>query len=224
MKKLINIAILSCLLALVSNSTNAQIPIITIIKQGIKKVIIAVDLQVQRIQNKTIWLQNAQKTLENEMSKLKLDEITGWVQKQKDLYEGYFDELWKVKSILTYYNKVQEIIKQQGQIVEEYSHAWQLTQQDENFTIEELDYIYKVYGGILDESLQNVDQLFLVINAFITQMNDAQRLKVINDAADNIGNNLADLRRFNQQNIGISLQRSSAQNNIEVVKRLYGLE
>ena len=45
--------------------------------------IIAVDLQVQRIQNKTIWLQNAQKTLENEMSKLKLDEITDWVQKNK---------------------------------------------------------------------------------------------------------------------------------------------
>ncbi|MFN8271938.1 MAG: conjugal transfer protein TraI [Chitinophagaceae bacterium] len=224
MKKLINIIILSCLLALVSNSTNAQIPIITIIKQGIKKVIIAVDLQVQRIQNKTIWLQNAQKTLENEMSKLKLDEITDWVQKQKDLYEGYFDELWKVKSILTYYNKVQEIIKQQGQIADEYSHAWQLTQQDENFTIEELEYIYKVYGGILDESLKNVDQLFLVINAFITQMNDAERLKIINAAADNIGKNLADLRRFNQQNIGISIQRSSAQNNIDIVKRLYGLE
>ena len=61
------------------------------------------------------------------------------------MYEGYFDELWKVKSILTYYNKVQEIIKQQGQIADEYSHAWQLTQQDENFTIEELEYIYKVY-------------------------------------------------------------------------------
>lgn len=213
-----------CLTIVPVKETDAQIPIITIIKQGIKKVIIAVDLQVQRIQNKTIWLQNAQKTLENEMSKLKLDEITGWVQNQKDLYEGYFDELWKVKSILTYYNKVQEITKQQGQIVDEYSHAWQLTQQDENFTLEELDYIYKVYSGILNESIKNVDQLFLVINAFTTQMSDAERLKIIDDVADNIRKNLTDLRQFNQQNIGISLQRSVAQNNIEVVKRLYGLE
>ena len=96
------------------------------------------------------------------MSKLKLDEITDWVQKQKDLYEGYFDELWKVKSILTYYNKV-EIIKQQGRIVDEYSHAWQLTQQDENFTIEELEYIYKVYGGILDESLKTLISYSLLL-------------------------------------------------------------
>jgi len=224
MKKLINIAIITCLLFIPADNVNAQIPIITIIKQGIKKVIIAVDLQVQRIQNKTIWLQNAQKTLENEMSKLKLDDITGWVQKQKDLYADYFEELWKVKSILTYYSKVQEIIVQQGRIVDEYSHAWQLTQKDENYTAEELDYIYQVYSGIMDESLKNVDQLFIVINAFITQMSDAERLKIINDAADNISKNLTDLRQFNQQNIGISLQRSKAKNNIDVIKRLYGLQ
>lgn len=224
MKKVISIFLMCVLFSMPPKEAHAVIPIIQIIKEGIKKVIIAVDLQVQRIQNKTIWLQNAQKTLENEMSKLKLDEITGWVQQQKDLYSNYFDELWKVKSILTYYSKVQVIIKQQGQLVDEYSHAWQLTQQDENFTAEELDYIYKVYSGILDESLKNLDQLFLVINAYVTQMSDAERLKIINDAAHNIGENLTDLRQFNQQNIGISLQRSKAKNNISVVKRLYGLE
>jgi hypothetical protein len=224
MKKMLSIFIMCFLFAIPPKEAHAIIPIIQIIKEGIKKVIIAVDLQVQRVQNKTIWLQNAQKTLENEMSKLKLDEITGWVQRQKDLYGNYFDELWKVKSILTYYNKVQDIIKQQGQLVEEYGHAWQLTQQDKNFTDEELDYIYKVYSGILEESLKNLDQLFLVITAFVTQMSDAERLKIINDAADNISENLTDLRQFNQQNIGISLQRSKAKNNISVVKRLYGLE
>ena len=55
-------------------------------------------------------------------------------------------------------------------------------------------------------------------------MNDAERFKIINDAADNIGKTSLILRRFNQQNIGISIQRSSAQNNINIVKRLYGLE
>jgi hypothetical protein len=41
-------------------STDAQLPIAQIIKEGIKKVIIAVDLKIQRLQTKTIWLQNAQ--------------------------------------------------------------------------------------------------------------------------------------------------------------------
>ena len=56
--------------------THAQIPISEIIKAAVKKVIKAVDLKIQRLQNKTIWLQNAQKVLENKMSKLKLTEIS----------------------------------------------------------------------------------------------------------------------------------------------------
>jgi hypothetical protein len=50
----------------------AQIPLAEVIKAGVKKVVKAVDLKVQRLQNKTIWLQNAQKVLENKLSKLRL--------------------------------------------------------------------------------------------------------------------------------------------------------
>ena len=49
---------------------SAQLAIAEVISQAITKVVRAVDLKIQRLQNKTIWLQNAQKTLENEMSKL----------------------------------------------------------------------------------------------------------------------------------------------------------
>ncbi|RZJ37490.1 MAG: conjugal transfer protein TraI, partial [Chryseobacterium sp.] len=40
---------------------SAQIAVLEVIKAGVKKVIKAVDLKVQRLQNETIWLQNAQK-------------------------------------------------------------------------------------------------------------------------------------------------------------------
>ena len=40
----------------------------------------------------------------------------------------------------------------------------------------------QVYTGILDESVKNIDQLQLVINAFVTQMSDAKRLEIINTA------------------------------------------
>ena len=114
MKKLLAMTgLICCLTVMPIQKTEAQIPILEIIKQGIKKVIIAVDLKIQRLQNKTIWLQNAQKTLENTMSKLKLDEISDWVEKQRKLYADYFDELWKVKAALTYYHRVKEIIEGQ---------------------------------------------------------------------------------------------------------------
>src|SRR5471030_2764963 len=69
---------------------DAQFIIADVIKAAITKVIKAIDLEVQRMQNQTIWLQNAQKALENQLSKLKLTEISNWSQKQKDLFSSYY--------------------------------------------------------------------------------------------------------------------------------------
>jgi len=120
---------------------SAQVVIAKIIKEAVKKVIVAVDLKIQRLQTKTIWLQNAQKVVENAMSKLKLGQITGWVQKQKDLYQKYFDELWKVKEVLSAYHRIKEITGQEAALVKQYHSAWNGVRLDGHFTAEELQYI-----------------------------------------------------------------------------------
>lgn len=204
--------------------SQAQIPVLEIIKEGITKAIKAVDLKIQRLQNKTIWLQNAQKTLENNMSKLKLTEIGDWVEKQRKLYDDYFQELWRVKATLAYYHRVKDIIERQIGMVREYKAAWALFRQDKNFTTEELDYIYAIYSGMFEESLKSIDQLFLVINAFATQMSDAKRLEIINNVSDNLEQNVMDLKEFNNQNKLISLQRAAEKGEIDTVKRLYGFQ
>lgn len=71
-------------------------------------------------------------------------------------------------------------------------------------------------------SLKNVDQLFLVINAFATQMTDGKRLEIINTVSDNLEQQFVDLRDFNNQNRLIALQRATDRGEIEYVKRLYG--
>jgi hypothetical protein len=206
------------------NSAQAQIPIIEIIKAGVTKVIKAVDLKIQRLQNKTIWLQNAQKSIENTLSKLKLDEISDWVERQRVLYKDYFEELSKVKSIIAYYHRIREITEKQVRLVDEYKRAYSLFKQDENFTPEEILYMGKVYTGILDESVKNLDQVFLIINSFATQMSDAKRLEIINTAADQIEANYSDMKTFNRENILLSIQRARDARDVEVVRALYGLE
>ena len=224
MKKILAIVLLSlCCMVLPVAKSQAQIPIVEIIKAAVKKVVKAVDLKIQRLQNKTIWLQNAQKTLENKMSELRLTEISNWVEKQRTLYAKYFDELWKVKAALAYYHRVKDIIDKQVQLVGEYKGAWALFKQDKNFTADELDYIGEAYNGILEESVKNLDQFYLVINAFATQMSDAKRMEIINAVDNKLNENLGDLREFNNQNKMLSLQRASEKGDIEMVKRLYGL-
>ncbi len=203
--------------------TQAQIPVADVIKEGVTKVIKAVDLEVQRLQNKTIWLQNAQKVIENSMSQLHLSEITDWVQKQKDLYSDYYKGLSQVKSVITYYHQVKDISTKQAQLVAEYKHAWNTVQHDNHFTGSELDYMAQVYSGILDETVKNVDALLLVVNSFVTQMSDAKRIEIINSVADKVDRNYSDLRKFNNQNAMLSLQRSKDENEIQMVKAMYGL-
>jgi hypothetical protein len=195
-----------------------------LISAAIKKAIMAIDLDVQRLQNKTIWLQNAQKALENTMSRLKLDDITGWVQKQRDLYAEYYQELKTVKDIITYYRRIKDITQKQVQLVATYKRAFNLFKQDSHFTPGEIEYMAKVYGGIFDESVKNLDQIFLVINSFSLQMADAKRLEIIDKAADKIDQNYSDLQQFNTQNQMLSLQRSKSMQEIDEVKALYGIQ
>lgn len=201
----------------------AVLPILEIVKAVTKKVIKAIDLRIQRLQNKTIWLQNAQKQVENVLSKLKLDEISDWTQKQKDLYKGYYEELAKVKSIITYYQRIREITKKQTQLVQEYERAWNLFKQDTHFKDSEIQYMERVYTGILEESVKNIDQIFLILDSFATQMSDLKRLEIINNAADQIDGNYDDLTMFNQQNILLSLQRAKTEADVNQVKQFYGI-
>ena len=212
------------MVSLPASHANAQVAVLEVIKAGVKKVIKAVDLKVQRLQNETLWLQNAQKAMENQLSKLKLTEISVWSERQKELYSKYYTDLWKVKATISYYQRVREITIKQVFLVEEYKKVWSLAKQDKNFNVEELRYMYDVYSGILKESANNLDQVLVIINSFKTQMTDAKRLELINAAADRIDQNFSDLREFNSQNILMSLQRSRAKNQIQTVQKLYGLQ
>ncbi|KLT67158.1 hypothetical protein [Pedobacter sp. BMA] len=203
---------------------NAQIAVLEVIKAGVKKVIRAVDLKVQRLQNETIWLQNAQKVLENQLSKLKLTEIADWTERQRELYSEYYTSLWKVKTAITYYKRVKDLTQRQIAIVDEYKWAWGLFQKDRHFTVDELDQMQKTYLGILEESVKNLDQVLLVVNSFKTQMSDGKRLEIINNAAAKMEENYTDLKTFNSRNIDLSIKRSVSLEEVAKLKELYGID
>lgn len=201
----------------------ASIPIAAIIKEAIEKVIKAVDLIVQRLQNKTIWLQNAQKVLENKLNELKLTEIAEWTEKHRELYKEYYDELWKVKSAISGYQRIKQIVERQTLLVAEYKRVWGIIRSDEHFTKEELDYMFRVYSGIMKASIRNLDQVLVVINSFQTEMSDGKRLEIIDRCGEEIERNYYDLKEFNNQNIQLSISRAKDAHEIETVKQLYGL-
>lgn len=190
----------------------------------VNRAIKAIDLKIQRLQNKTIGLQNAQQLIENAMTKLHLQDITDWTQRQKSLYGQYFQQLWQVKSVLTSYWKVKEIIKRQLQLVREYKSVWGRLKNDVHFSVNELDQMHRIYAGILKESLRNLDQLTIACSAFTTQMSDGKRMQLIETAGKYIEQNLADLRSFNNSNVRLSLGRAVDLADALLTKRVYGIQ
>jgi len=207
----------------IPKGADAQFIVGSVISSTVGRVIRAIDLEVQRMQNQTIWLQNAQKALENQLSQLKLTEISDWSQKQKDLFSQYYTELWDIKTAIAYYSKISELTQKQVALVNSYNQAWALLKNDKHFTADELTYMEKVYSGILQASVNDLDQLLNIIHANKTQMPDASRMEIINKTADHMDTNYNDLQRFNSENEMLSISRANDENEVLTLKQYYGI-
>lgn len=215
--RVILVALLMVLLSCIPATSNAQFTEI------IEAVIEAIDVGVQRAQNAVIDLQNAEKEIENDLSQTQLGQIADWTQQQKNLYSNYFTELWKVKAVITDFRKITSIIASQAQLVSEYKNAYAQVKRDPHFTVSEVSYIYNVLTGIVNESIQNIDQITKLLESFTVQMSDADRMRLIQHASDNIQREIGNLRAFSNQNAALSLQRATDQNDLNAIKQLYGL-
>jgi hypothetical protein len=211
------------LITVPGQKADAQLLIGSVLNATIGKVIRAIDLGVQRAQNKTIWLQNAQKVIETQLNQLKLSQIAGVSKQQTDLFNTYYNDLFTVKAVITDYEQVKNITLRQEMLVQEYQRAWSLTQQDKHFTAAEVSHISAVYTGILQESIKNLDQLLVLVNSFKTQMSDGKRMELINNTSHHMDENYNDLKEFSNQNIMLSLQRANDENDIQSTKNLYGI-
>jgi hypothetical protein len=221
MKKAMLLSILcAALVSLAPVRAEAQIGIIG---EVLKRVIMAIDLRVQRLQTQTIVLQEAQKQVENLMQATQLGAITDWVQRQKDLYEGYYRELWEVKNALLYYSKVKDMIERETQLVKKVQRVSAAARGDPHFSPAELDHIARVLDGTLQESIRDIGQLSVVIRGFVTQMDDGERLRIINELAARIDAKGQALEQFSQENILLSLQRAKDQGEMNMIRSLYGI-
>lgn len=221
--KLTVAALVVFIFPLTGQNVQAQIPVVSLVTGIIKKVIIAIDLKVQQLQNQTIALQNAEQQLENNLHLNSLNDISGWLGKEKDLYQNYYQELAQVKKVIADYDEVKNVISRQKQLVSEYQNANALFHRDAHFSTSELQYMGTIYDGILEESLRNLEAVMTAVSAVSTQMDDAERWLRIDNAGKAMQTNLNHLRQFNRQNVLLSLSRSRDQQDRASVQRLYGI-
>lgn len=140
-----------------------------------------------------------------------------------NLHQVFLDGLLEVGPAVRNYKKVAEIISLQLKIVSEYKSAFNQFKQNGKFTPDEIDYMGKVYSNLFDESGQNLETLAMVITSGQLRMSDDERLKQIDALYEDMVDKLSFLRHFNNQTSVLALQRTKDQSEINLTRKIYGL-
>jgi DNA repair ATPase RecN len=89
-----------------------------------------------------------------------------------NLHKTFLDALMEISPAVRKYKKVADIINDQILIVKEYKNSFSRFKKDNNFNPEEIDYLGKVYTNLFKQSLNNLDELTIIITANKLRMSD----------------------------------------------------
>jgi hypothetical protein len=140
-----------------------------------------------------------------------------------NLHKTFLDGLMQVSPAVKKYKRITDIINYQIRIAKDYKAAYNQFKQDRQFTAEEITYIGKVYKNLLEQSLKNIDELAMVITAGKLRMSDDERLQAIDKIYLSIEDQYSFLKDFNNNTAVLSLQRKSELVEIEMSRRIYGI-
>lgn len=174
----------------------------------IAKIIKAIDLQVQKLQNQTIWLQQAQQVTEHELSKLKLSEIADWQRKQQQLYAGYFLELQTVRSAVKTLPQVKQILSLQSDLVVTYNR------------IAKDGVSRSAADALLGLSRNVLSSLHDVTSANGLVMKDADRVKMISSLRDAMQDCLDNMKELDKQTSRLPGSKQQLQTDMKNLQRL----
>ncbi len=138
------------------------------------------------------------------------------------LHKGFLDALMEVSPVVKKYKRITDIVNYQLLIVKRYKAAFNQFRDDNTFTASEIDYIGKVYANLFNESVKNLDELFMVITAGQLRMTDDERLQAIDRIYARIEDQFSFLEDFNSSTAYLSLQRKAEQTEINMSKKIYG--
>lgn len=202
----------------------SPIAIIYIIKAVIKKVLQAMDLVFQRLQQVQLKIQAGVEAVKNVMAKARLEEIGALVKEKKEIFDKYYEELWTVKNKLDQIKAVKDAIVAQGELADNFVKIFDKFSGDSNFNDRELQIIYGVYEGMLEQSIAVISDLSLLIKDFEFKMQDGNRLALIQEKLGVINGVTADFNGFTKQVVTMSLSRVKEASQINEMKAYYGIE
>ena len=139
-----------------------------------------------------------------------------------NLHSAYLNGLLAVSPSVKNYARVAAIISNQATLVSEYKFAFNTFSRSGFFSPAELNYITTVYSNLFDKSLNNLDELVMVLTDNTLRMSDAERLNAIDHIYDDMQDKLTFLRQFNGKTGMLANQRQNEIQQNNILKSLFG--
>jgi len=149
--------------------------------------------------------------------------VKGIAQGNYSLHQAFLDGLMVVSPTVRKYPHVADIINDQAALVSEYKSAYGSFRQDKHFSPDEISYMMDVYNNLVSRSLQNLDELTMVMADNKLRMSDAERLQAIDRVYAAGREQLTFLRQFNEQTESVAIARAREYNDKQTLQTLYGI-
>lgn len=140
-----------------------------------------------------------------------------------NLHDAFLNALLQVSPTVRKYKRVADIITCQSQIVKEYRSAFNRFKSANLFNSSEITYMEDVYKNLFNKSLQNLDELSIVITAGKLRMSDDERIAAIDRIYKDISDKLVFLRGFNNESSVLAVQRGRELVDTKLSEKLNGL-
>jgi hypothetical protein len=140
-----------------------------------------------------------------------------------NLHDAFLNALLQVSPTVRKYKRVADIISCQSQIVKEYRSAFNRFKSTNLFNSSEITYMEDVYKNLFNKSLQNLDELGMVLTAGKLRMSDDERIAAVDRIYKDISDKLVFLRSFNNEGSVLAVQRGREMVDTKLSEKLNGL-
>jgi DNA repair ATPase RecN len=139
-----------------------------------------------------------------------------------DLHSVFLNSLLSINPSVKSYVRVADIISSQTTLVSEYKSAMSAFSHSGSFSPAELNYLASVYSNLVDKSIDNLDELVMVLTDSELRMSDGERVITIDHIYNEMQEKLNFLRQFNGRAGVLASQRQATLHQLNTLQSLIG--
>ncbi len=153
-----------------------------------------------------------------------LTTIGGFTRGEFDLHNVFFTSLKTVNPEIRHYAKVADMISMQVRIVQDYNRTYRQLSAGDAFNDEELAYIRRVFGRLLNDCEKTLDELITVTTDGKLEMKDNERMARIDKLYLYMQDQYTFSRSFGNEAKIMAAVRLQEKTEVQTGQALYGIK